>query len=296
MQIEFIKDTPTVKKTKPLEPYVDTAFFYKGDEITRKRKFRKYCQDINGKTVYFKEFGDPRVMDKRNGEYVGEGGAVDLDNQANEIMEFAIGTMPYGEVRWIGQILGVDGSRRAEYLNNNYFKNGRHTPLMILIKGGTLTDDSFTKLTEYMNGIKGEAGQHAFIVLEAESVDNRAGFDDEQKPEIEVNGSLPLFCKKTNYSKTTSTTTAAGCSPLFSCPICMSDIQPISTERPRKQQWKSRKSKYFSRSGKALRGLSTTVCSTATISSMLKHTSKSRTSTTRTICIKSSPSATTRAD
>ena len=125
-------------------------------------------------------------MDKRNGEYVGEGGTVDLDNQANEIMEFAIGTMPYGEVRWIGQILGVDGSRRAEYLNNNYFKNGRHTPLMILIKGGTLTDDSFTKLTEYMNGIKGEAGQHAFIVLEAESVDNRAGFDDEQKPEIEV--------------------------------------------------------------------------------------------------------------
>lgn len=185
-QIEFIKDTPTVYKTRPLEPYVDTVFYYKGEEITRKRKFRKYRQEINGRTVYFKEFGDPRVMDKRNGEYADEGGAVDLDNQANEIMEFAIGTMPYGEVRWIGQILGVDGSRRAENLNNNYFKNGRHTPLMIMIKGGTLTEDSFTKLTEYMNGIKGEAGQHAFIVLEAESLDNRAAFDDDKKPEIEV--------------------------------------------------------------------------------------------------------------
>lgn len=185
-QIEFIKDTPTVYKTRPLEPYVDTVFYYKGEEITRKRKFRKYRQEINGRTVYFKEFGDPRVMDKRNGEYADEGGTVDLDNQANEIMEFAIGTMPYGEVRWIGQILGVDGSRRAENLNNNYFKNGRHTPLMIMIKGGTLTEDSFTKLTEYMNGIKGEAGQHAFIVLEAESLDNRAAFDDDKKPEIEV--------------------------------------------------------------------------------------------------------------
>lgn len=186
VQIEFIKDTPTVYKTRPLEPYVDTVFYYKGQEIGRKRKFRKYRQEINGKTVYFKEFGDPRIMDKRNGEYATEGGTVDLDNQANEIMEFAIGTTPYGEVRWVGQILGVDGSRRAESLNNNYFKNGRHTPLMILIKGGTLTDDSFTKLTEYMNGIKGEAGQHAFIVLEAESVDNRAGFDEDQKPDIEV--------------------------------------------------------------------------------------------------------------
>lgn len=186
VQIEFIKDTPTVYKTRPLEPYVDTMFYYKGEEIARKRKFRKYRQEINGKTVYFKEFGDPRIMDKRNGEYANEGGTVDLDNQANEIMEFAIGTMPYGEVRWIGQILGVDGSRRAENLNNNYFKNGRHTPLMIMIKGGTLTEDSFAKLTEYMNGIKGEAGQHAFIVLEAESLDNRAAFDDEKKPEIEV--------------------------------------------------------------------------------------------------------------
>lgn len=186
VQIEFIKDTPTVYKTRPLEPYVDTTFYYKGEEIARKRKFRKYRQEINGKTVYFKEFGDPRVMDKRNGEYADEGGTVDLDNQANEIMEFAIGTMPYGEVRWIGQILGVDGSRRAENLNNNYFKNGRHTPLMIMIKGGTLTEDSFAKLTEYMNGIKGEAGQHAFIVLEAESLDNRAAFDDDKKPEIEV--------------------------------------------------------------------------------------------------------------
>ena len=186
VQIEFIKDTPTVYKTRPLEPYVDTVFYYEGQEIGRKRKFRKYRQEINGKTVYFKEFGDPRIMDKRNGEYATEGGTIDLDNQANEIMEFAIGTMPYGEVRWVGQILGVDGSRRAESLNNNYFKNGRHTPLMILIKGGTLTDDSFTKLTEYMNGIKGEAGQHAFIVLEAESVDNRAGFDEDQKPDIEV--------------------------------------------------------------------------------------------------------------
>lgn len=66
-------------------------------------------------------------------------------------------------MRWIGQTLGVDGSRKAENLNNNYFENGRHTPLMIMIKGGTLTDESFDKLQQYMNDIKGEAGQHAFI-------------------------------------------------------------------------------------------------------------------------------------
>ena len=136
--------------------------------------------------MYFKEFGDPRIMDNRTGEYLPEGAGLELKYQANEILEFAIGTEPYGEIRWIGQILGVDGSRRAEGLNNNYFLNGRHTPLMIMVKGGTLTDESFSKLQQYMNSIKGEAGQHSFLVLEAENVDGRADFDDQSKPEIEI--------------------------------------------------------------------------------------------------------------
>lgn len=195
VQIEFIKDTPTVEKTRLLEPHIDTSFFYKGVEQPRKRKFRKYRQNVAGQTVYFKEFGDPRIMDKRDGEYAGEGDTINLDNQANEILEFAIGTMPYGEVRWIGQILGVDGSRRAESLNNNYFRNGRHTPLMIMVKGGTLTEDSFKKLTEYMNGIKGEAGQHAFIVLETEATDNTAAFEGEQKADIEIKDMASILQK-----------------------------------------------------------------------------------------------------
>lgn len=106
--------------------------------------------------------------------------------EANEILDFSIGIQPYGEVRWIGQVLGVDGSRRAERLNNNYFINGRHTPLMIMIQGGTLTNESYDKLTKYMDDIKGEAGQHAFIVLETESTDSKTDFDETEKPKIEV--------------------------------------------------------------------------------------------------------------
>ena len=146
------------------------------------RNLDKEVQQI----VYFKEFGDPRIMDLRDGRYVPEGAGLELRYQANEILEFAIGPQPYGEIRWIGQILGVDGSRMAEGLNNNYFYNGRHTPLMIMIRNGTLTDDSYSHLKEYMNDIKGENGQHGFLLLETESVDGRSDFDDDKKPEIEV--------------------------------------------------------------------------------------------------------------
>ena len=181
-QIEFVRDTPSMRMTKPLEPYQTAEFFYKGRVETRQKKYKKYRQQVNGHTVYFKEFGDKRIMDNRTGEYVDQ---LDIQYQANEIIEFPIGTMPYGEVRWIGQILSVDGARKAEFLNNNYFENGRHTPLMIMVKGGTLSEESFQKLQSYMDGIKGEAGQHAFIVLETEAADNTAGFE-ESKVDIEV--------------------------------------------------------------------------------------------------------------
>lgn len=186
VQIEFIKDIPSIRKTKQLEPYIPTIYYHHGKETERRKRYCKYRQDIGGKTVYFKEFGDPRIMDRRDGNYLEEGETLDLEYQANEIMEFAIGTEPYGEVRWIGQVLGVDGSRKAESLNNNYFDNGRHTPLVIMIKGGTLTDDSFEKMQEYMDDIKGEAGQHAFLLLETESNDGRTDFDQQDKPEIEI--------------------------------------------------------------------------------------------------------------
>ena len=190
VQLEFIIDTPSIDMTYPLEPYIDTEYFYKGEKVTRKKKFRKFRQNVAGKTVYFKEFGDPRTMDKRTGYYVDEMSEEDeipdIDNQANEIIDFKIGSMPYGEVRWIGQVLTVDGNRRAEVLNNNYFRQGRHTPLMIVVKGGTLSDESFNKLKSYMNEIKGEAGQHSFMVLETENKEVTAGFEERKQPEIEI--------------------------------------------------------------------------------------------------------------
>ena len=186
VQIEFIKETPSVQKTQPLEPYISSMYYHHGQQIERKKRYCKYKQEIGGKTVYFKEFGDPRIMDRRDGTYLEDNKTLDLEYHANEIMDFTIGTEPYGEIRWIGQVLGVDGSRKAESLNNNYFENGRHTPLMIMVKGGTLTDDSFEKLQQYMNDIKGAAGQHAFIILEVESSDGHTDFDQTNQPEIEV--------------------------------------------------------------------------------------------------------------
>lgn len=179
VQLEFIKEVPTIRMSRPRD-YADLTYYYHGKKIVRKKKFRIYKQTVGGTTVYFKEFGDPRIMDFRDGKFYD---GVDRQYQANEIIEFKIGPENYGEIRWIGQILGSDGARRAEQLNNNYFINGRHTPIMICIKGGTLTESSYEKLQLYMNDIKGEKGQHSFLIMETEALDT--DFDVKQ-PEIEI--------------------------------------------------------------------------------------------------------------
>jgi len=190
--IEFIRHTPTIQKTNPLDPYIDVEYLYKSRVEKRRKRFCKYRQQYAGNTVYFKEIGDKRIMDKNTGEYRD---GVALAGQATEILEFAIGVEPYGEARWLGQVLSVDGSRKAESLNNRYFEEGRHTPLMIMINGGTLTDDSFTKLQTYMDDIKGENGQHAFILLETENLGGGTVLDDEKSPKVEIHNLASMLQK-----------------------------------------------------------------------------------------------------
>ena len=196
VEIANIRNPGTVWMTNPLSPYVDVTYYYKGEKLSRRKQFRKFRQEVAGKVRYFKEFGDPRTMDMRTGKYIEQPETIDVKFRANEILALPIGDKPYGEIRWIGQVTGMDGAHRAEALNANYFENGRHTPMLIMIEGGTLSDESFAKMQEYMNEIKGESGQHAFMVLETETRNSlQAGFESENAPKITVKDLSPMLQK-----------------------------------------------------------------------------------------------------
>lgn len=193
VQIENIRDVDTIQKSVLSKEWFEVQYMDKGVPFTYKKRFRKYRQQVSGKYVYFKEFGDKRTLDIRSGDYVDE--VIPAQYQANEILEIKIGSMPYGEVRWIGQTLSVDGSRRAENLNNTYFRKGRHTPMAILVKGGTLSQKSYTNLQQNITEIEGEKGQHAFMVLELEGLNSDTGFENTQRPEVEIKDLAPILQK-----------------------------------------------------------------------------------------------------
>lgn len=150
-------------------------------------RFRRYAQlDRRGlKTTWYKAYGDPRILNKKTGQFQNEvdgepvkGEEVPLDDQANEVIhfsEFSKGT-PYGRPRWIGVLLAVLGIRQSEEMNMDYFENKAIPPFLILVSGGKVGEDATKRLKRHIEEqIKGSRNFHRGMVLEA----TRQGESDE---------------------------------------------------------------------------------------------------------------------
>ncbi|OES45820.1 phage portal protein [Domibacillus iocasae] len=171
------------KRTVPEE--VDYTITENGQlkTIKRWRTFRKYVQMINGKKVYFKEYGDPRPMNLTTGKF-DESTPENL--LATEIIHFKLGSGTYGIPRWVGHIIHQYGARKAEELNYMYFKQGRHVPAAITVENGMLTEEAYTNLQEYMNGIEGVENAHKFLILEAEGITSEEDTGEEKTAPVKV--------------------------------------------------------------------------------------------------------------
>jgi len=134
-------------------------------EVSRKKKFRRYVQILSGnKKVFFKEFGDPRVISAKTG------GEIQGGDAANEVLVFKIYSpySVYGLPRWLGTLLGLIGSRKAEEINYLYFDNKTIPPLVITVSGGALTGETIDKLEDTINKqIRGTRNFHSALILEA---------------------------------------------------------------------------------------------------------------------------------
>lgn len=159
-----------------------------GRELTiiRKKRFKKFVQIQGNKKVYFKEFGDPRQLNYESGEYAKDGESIPEDKQATSIIFFNIYCpyTEYGLPRYIGQLLNINGNRKAEELNYTYFEEGRHMPLAIVVENGQLTEESINSLQSN----KGDNARYKYLVLEAEGFedDDSIDFDGNKKSNVSI--------------------------------------------------------------------------------------------------------------
>jgi len=182
LDLELVEDDVNVKVS-------EIAF----DTTKMRRRFRRYVQVFEQQVVYFKEFGDPRVMSRKSGAVFPSVDALlehdPADGPATEVLHFKLHNprSAYGTPRWIGNLLSVLGTRQAEEVNYLYFENKSVPPLALLVSGGRLSAQSIPRIESYIeNNIKGKRNFHKILVLEAESPSGGNNFEHTGRMKIEL--------------------------------------------------------------------------------------------------------------
>ena len=151
-----------------------------------KRRFRRFVQigDM-GKKTWFKEFGDPRKIDPTTGKV---NNSLPIEDEATSIFfdgRYCPGT-PVGVPRWAGAIPALLGSREAEMVNLNFFRDNAIPAMAILVSGGALTEESFDKIESYIAGVRGAKSMNRIVVMEAVAEGTEAAAIDGSLPAPKV--------------------------------------------------------------------------------------------------------------
>lgn len=172
--ISYVSHVPSknvrLLKLDPEATSVDVKLIRNGKSVnvTTEKRFRRFIQMIHTKKVFFKEYGDPRVINKTTGSVATA--TLPTKSQANEIIwlkNYHPGT-PYGMPRYIGTLISIYGARKAEELNYSYFINSTIPPAIVMISGGILTNSAFEQLRSYWSEeTRGVDKMHKVLLIEA---------------------------------------------------------------------------------------------------------------------------------
>ena len=157
------------------------------------RRFRRFVQGMavsllsNGSGSssgyayrYFKEVGDDRTIDNETGDVVppakvadwdGQGGAMPESRKASAVLHQRIysARSPYGIPRWIGNVIGILGVRRAEETNFVTLSNNAIPSMVITVSNGQLTEGTIQRIEQFVDTqIKGKSNYSTFLLLEGE--------------------------------------------------------------------------------------------------------------------------------
>jgi PBSX family phage portal protein len=177
-------ETTTIRMTAKEKDYTEVYVtdYKTGARKMVRRRFRRFVQVLeDGRRIWFKEFGDPRKVNPATGKV---DNSLSIEDEATSIYYdalYAPGT-PCGMPRWAGAIPALLGSREAEMVNLNFFRDNAIPAMAVLVSGGALTEESFNKIDSYIQGVRGAASMNRIVVMEATAEGSDAA---------SIDGSLP---------------------------------------------------------------------------------------------------------
>jgi capsid portal protein len=166
-------DTEFTEIDVPCLEVQEDGFTHKVRKIRTLKRFRRYVQSVGGgvQLRWFKEFGDPRIIDCRDGTVADK--RLPPEFRANEVFHWKLGTdrSPYGLVRFMGNAITIYGDRAADEVNYSTLENNAIPAMMILVSGANAkaTQGTIDRLEKFATEIKGRRNRSQFVILEAES-------------------------------------------------------------------------------------------------------------------------------
>jgi len=110
----------------------------------------KLVQKVGQKYVYFKLFGEEKILDRFTGEWVDTIG--DLDAVANEvipIIQYTFMSAVYGLPEWLPALYYMYGDMKEMEYNTDFFSNFGIPAYALIIEGGTLTQEVSDEVSKY---------------------------------------------------------------------------------------------------------------------------------------------------
>lgn len=160
------------------------------------RRFRRFVQLVGGnERVWFKEFGDPRVMSSCTGRFYSSVETLRETEPdappATEILYWSIYSpvSVYGAPRWMGALAAVLGTRESEEINVAYFTDKCIPPLAILVEDGTLAEGAVERIRDTVRKqIQGKENFHSMLIIEAkaQTMSDGAGGTRTTSPKIKI--------------------------------------------------------------------------------------------------------------
>lgn len=154
------------------------------EECCVPRRFRTYVQlSLGVPAVFFKEWGDPRVMSSRTGRWFEDEADLmscegDRALPAAEMQHWRVfdALGPYGLPTWYAAQFAVLGTLYSERVNHDLFNNKAIPPMAIFVSGGKLAEGAVARLKEHIaENVIGQANWHKILILEAEGAGGANG-------------------------------------------------------------------------------------------------------------------------
>lgn len=162
-------------------------------KVNVRKRFRKFAQVLNsgwttaggGGTVrWFKQLGDPRILDAITGEYVSS--RREAKEVATEVLfiQQPSNGRTYSTPRWIASVTDIKGRANAQYINYDIGESQGIPPMMLLVQNGMLSDESKDQLRLWAESMRGPENFSRIALLEA--VPEIHGIDDKGNVQIKL--------------------------------------------------------------------------------------------------------------